>query len=70
MAELKLPLSNVQIELLKLFSTDLPDEDLNELKSIIARFFAERSIEMADRIWDEKGLTDEDMDGWLNEENQ
>jgi len=37
---------------------------------MIARFFAERSIRMADQIWEEKGLTDEDMDKWLNAEDQ
>ncbi len=70
MTELKLPLSNVQLELLKLFATDLSEEDLQELKLMIARFFAERSIKMADQIWEEKGLTDEDMDKWLNAEDQ
>jgi len=70
MTELKLPLSNVQLELLKLFATDLSEEDLQELKLMIARFFAERSIRMADQVWEEKGLTDEDMDKWLNAEDQ
>lgn len=70
MTELKLPLSNVQLELLKLFATDLSEEDLQELKLMIARFFAERSIKMADQIWEERGLTDEDMDKWLNAEDQ
>lgn len=61
------PLSNVQIELLKIFSTDLSDTDLVELKSQLAKFYAEKSIELANQVWDEKGLTDADMDKWLNE---
>ena len=65
-----MPLSNVQIELLKLFATDLSEEDLKDLKLVIARFFAQRSIEMADRIWEEKDYTDEDMDKLLNAEDQ
>jgi hypothetical protein len=64
---LSLPLSNVQIELLKLYSTNLSEEDLNELKLLLTRFFAEKSIQLANKVWDEKGLTDEDMDQWLNE---
>lgn len=36
MTELKLPLSNVQLELLKLFATDLSEEELQELKMMIA----------------------------------
>jgi hypothetical protein len=67
MTELSLPLSNVQIELLKLYSTNLSEEDLKELKLLLARFFAEKSIRLANEIWDEKGLTDENMDEWLNE---
>lgn len=61
------PLSNVQLELLKIFSTDLSEEDLQELKALLAKFYAEKSIELANRVWDEKGLTDADMDKWLNE---
>ncbi len=61
------PLSNVQIELLKIFSTDLSEKDLVELKSLLAKFYAEKSIELANQVWDEKGLTDADMDKWLNE---
>lgn len=67
MTELSLPLSNVQIELLKLYSTDLSEEDIKELKLLLAKFYAKKSIKLANKIWDEKGLTDEDMDRWLNE---
>jgi hypothetical protein len=67
MTRLSLPLSNVQIELLKLYSTDLSEDELRDLKLLLAHFFAEKSIALANKIWDEKGLTDEDMDRWLND---
>lgn len=70
MTELSLPLSNVQLELLKLYSTDLSEDDLKELKSLLARFYAEKSIKLANQIWDEKGLTNEDMDRLLNDPAQ
>lgn len=70
MTELSLPLSNVQLELLKLYSTDLSEDDLKELKSLLARFYAEKSIKLANQVWDEKGLTDEDMDKLLNDPAQ
>jgi hypothetical protein len=70
MTELSLSLSNVQLELLKLYSTDLSEDDLKELKSLLARFYAEKSIKLANQIWDEKGLTDEDMDKLLNDPAQ
>lgn len=61
------PLSNVQLELLKLYATDLSEEDLKELKDTLAKFYAKKSIQLANRVWKEKGLTNEDMDAWLNE---
>ena len=69
MEPLQKPLSNVQLELLKLFSTDMSDEELNELKSVIANFYAQKAMDMADKIWDERGLTQEDMEKWLREKS-
>ena len=58
--------SNVQLELLKLFSKDVPDADLLEIRRLIANFYAERAIAAADAIWEEKGWTDADVDRMLN----
>jgi len=60
-------LSNVQQEILKLYSTELSETDLNELKSQLAHYYAHKAISQADKIWKEKGYTAEDMDSWLNE---
>ncbi len=35
--ELKLPLSNVRLELMKLFATNLSKEDLKYLKDLLAK---------------------------------
>jgi len=64
---LNYPLSNAQIELMKLFSTNLSDKELLELKALLSRFYADKAISEADAIWDEKGLSDADMEKWLNE---
>lgn len=53
------PLSNLQVELLKLFSTDVPDNDLAEIKNMIARFLLDKARDNSDAIWVEKGYTDE-----------
>jgi len=66
MSTLNYPLSNIQIELLKLFSTNLNDKDLIELKDLLSSFYADKAIAKADDIWDEKQLTDGEMDKWLN----
>ncbi len=54
-------LSNVQIELLKLFATDLSEEDLRELREQFAQFYVRKSVQKANEAWQEKGLTREDM---------
>ncbi|MBC7587659.1 MAG: hypothetical protein H7178_04800 [Chitinophagaceae bacterium] len=69
MVELKLPLSNVQIELMKLYSTNLSDNEIMELKDVLANFFGNKAIEKANQIWDERGLNNEDMDKWLNQKS-
>ena len=60
-------LRNVQRELLTLYTTNLSDDDLRSLKFLLARFFAQRAIQEADRVWDERHLTQADMETWLNE---
>jgi hypothetical protein len=64
------PLSNVQLELLKLYSTNLSEKDILELKDVLARFYAEKSIELADNVWQQKGYTTEDMNSILNDDGQ
>ena len=65
-----LPLSNVQLELLKLYSTNLSEKDILELKDVLARFYAEKSIELANNVWQQKGYTAEDMNSILNDDGQ
>lgn len=54
----KPPLSNVQSEMLKLFSSDIPEDHLVELKKVMAEFLLEKARNKADKIWDEKGYSD------------
>jgi len=61
------PLSNMQLELLKLFSRDIEDTDLLALKKLIVRYLAKKASRLADNIWDEKEWTDKDMDKLLNQ---
>jgi hypothetical protein len=60
-------LSNVQMELIKLYSTDLEYDDLMEVKKILANHFAQKAINEADNIWDQKGMSADTMENWLNE---
>ncbi len=55
------PLSNIQAELLKLFSAEIPENHLLELKKVMAKFLLDKARDKADAAWDEKGYTDEKL---------
>ena len=59
-------LNPAQREILRLFRRDLPDETWNELRTLVADFFARRAIESANAAWDERGYTDEDAERMLH----
>lgn len=65
-AVLKQPFTNVQLELLKTFSHQLPESDLIELKHTLALFFAKRLISQSDRVWEEQNWNNELMDEMLH----
>ena len=64
------PLTNIQLELLKLYAYDLKEEDMLELKKVLASFFAERIRNRTGKLWQERGYTQETMREWLNDERQ
>ena len=55
------PLSNVQSEMLKLFSTDIPEKELVEIKDMIARYLLDKARDKADAVWDNKDYSDEKL---------
>jgi len=63
-------LSNVQIELLKIYSKNVPDNQLEEIKLLLAKYFAEKATRAMDKLWDENQLTADDMKNWSNEHNR
>ena len=66
MSDIRQPLSNVQLEILKVFSYDLSINELKEFKDLIAKYFAERAVQSADKSWDEKGWNNEEVEKILN----
>ena len=63
------PLSNLQQELLKLYASNIDDSDLQNIRRFLAKYFANKAINQADEIWNEKGYTNETMEQWLNEDD-
>jgi len=51
---------------MKLFRKNLSEKELSELKGLLAKFYADKVMDEADELWDERRLTNEDMDNWLN----
>ena len=62
------PSSNIQQELLKLYSSVIYEADLLHIKKYLARYFADKAIKKADEIWEAKKYTNETMKQWLNED--
>ena len=60
------PLSNGQLELMKMFTHELSEQDLIQLKRMLAKFFADRASDEMDRQWEAQGWSNETMDGWLS----
>jgi len=60
-------LSNIQMELIKLYSTNLEYDDLMELKKLLVNHFAQKAINEADNIWNQKEMSAHTMEDWLNE---
>ena len=59
-------LNPAQREILRLFRRDLPDETWDELRALVADFFARRAVESANAVWDERGYTDADAERMLH----
>lgn len=60
------PLTNLQLELVKLFAKEVPEEDLKNIRHLIANYFAEKAMDKADEAWDDKGWTAEDAERMLH----
>ncbi len=64
-ASLRLPLSNLQLEILDTFSRQVSTEDLFAIRKILADYFAQKVMDEADKLWDERGYTQDTMNQWL-----
>lgn len=60
-------LTNIQLELLKLFALNVPDADLLYIKRFLAQYFAQKATEEVDKLWEEKAWTEETMRQWSHE---
>jgi hypothetical protein len=61
--------SNLQLVLLKIFSRNISDRQLLEIKGIISRYFADKASDEFERLAEER-WTVETYRQWANEHNR
>lgn len=44
-------MSNLQLELLRLYSNEVSDESVCEIKTIFAKYFADKATDASDKVW-------------------
>jgi esterase/lipase superfamily enzyme len=55
------PLTNLQLELLKVFAIGASEEELLDIRRILARYFMQKAVRKATQVWHEKGYTAEKL---------
>jgi len=60
-------LSNMQLELLKIFSVELSNEQMNEIKILLMNYFAKRVTKDFDDMFDENNWGSEKIEEWSKE---
>ena len=63
-------LSNIQLELIKLYQFSIDDKQLLEIKSLLGNYFAKNATEEMDALWQKNNWTNETMDNWLNDNSK
>lgn len=66
-ATVKQPFNAAQIEILGTMARLNSDEDLSELKRVLARFFADRADREMERLWQEGVINEQIIDNWGQE---
>jgi hypothetical protein len=60
-------LTNLQLELVKLFSYKVAENQVLEIKQLLSNYFADKATEEMDRLWEENNWSEETMKEWSNE---
>ncbi len=60
----------LQHELLNIYSMNLSDDELREIKKLLSDYFWERLQKKVTQASEQMGYTQDDFDNWLNDPNQ
>lgn len=59
-------LSNIQLELLKLYANDIAENDLRAIKLLLAQYFADKASDAMDQFCATHNVSSPDMVAWAN----
>lgn len=62
-------LTPLQLELLKVYSFNPSNEELLEVKDILANYFSKRMINQIELSVEKNNITEEDLNKWLNSDD-
>jgi hypothetical protein len=60
-------MTELQLELIKLFSYPVNPQQVTDIKNLLANYFANQASQEMDKLWQENGWSDETMNEWANE---
>ena len=60
MVQVQPQFTNLQLELLKVFSRQVSDDDVKAIRKMLLNYFSEKAINLADQTWDKNGWTESD----------
>ena len=63
-------LSSLQLELLKIYNYNPSEIELLEIKELLAQYFSNRLVKNMGQWAVENNITDNDLDKWLEDDNQ
>ena len=62
--------TSLQLELLRLYAVNPSEQELLEVKDMLAKYFMRKAISQIADIEAQRGTTNEDLDKWLADEKQ
>lgn len=63
-------LSNIQLELIKLYQYPIDENQLMDIKKLLGTYFAKMATAKMDALWEKNNWSNETMNQWLNEDKK
>lgn len=60
-------LSNLQMELLKLYSNNVSENEMKDIQRLLSNYFSEKIDTEMDQLWENNNWSDETVESWKSE---